>query len=194
MDPILQSIQDSGVAATIRGSVVLFPLIEAVHVIFLALVFGTIMIVDLRLLGLASRERSFTRLSRELLRLTWLGFAGAVITGALMFSADPISYAANTAFLIKLFLLVLAGANMAVFHVLALRTVGDWDALHPTPGRARLAGAISLVLWIGIVFAGRAIGFTISGSSAEREPAAEEQMNFDEFLSGAPAASLPPPE
>ncbi len=191
---ILESIRASGLATAIRDSIYWFPLIEAAHVIALSLVFGTILIVDLRLLGVASRERSFRRLSSELLRWTWFGFALAVLTGGLMFITEAVVYAANLPFQLKMLLLLLAGANMLAFQFLALKSVDTWDASPSTPGRARLAGALSILFWIGVVVAGRAIGFTTSGSGAEREiepPPAD--MNFDDFLSGDPGSPPPPP-
>lgn len=191
---ILESIRASGLATTIRDSIYWFPLIEATHVIALTLVFGTILIVDLRLLGVASRERSFRQLSSELLRWTWIAFALAVVTGGLMFITEAVVYAGNLAFQLKMLLLALAGANMAAFQILTLKTVDAWDASLATPGRARLAGALSILFWIGVVVAGRAIGFTTSGSGAEREIAPPPaDMNFDDFLSGDPASAPPPP-
>src|SRR5688500_17782617 len=118
--PIFQAIRASGPAAAIRDSIYWFPLIEAAHVIALSLVFGTILIVDLRLVGIAWRERPFSRLSSELLRWTWIAFAAAVLTGGLMFISEAVSYATNTAFQIKVVLLILAGLNMLAFHFLTL--------------------------------------------------------------------------
>ena len=191
---VLESIRASGLATAIRESIYWFPLIEAAHVIGLTLVFGTILIVDLRLLGVASRDQSFRRLSSELLRWTWIAFVLALLTGGLMFITEAVVYAGNLSFQLKMLLLALAGLNMLAFQLLTLKTVDSWDASPSTPGRARLAGALSILFWIGVVVAGRAIGFTTSGSGAEREiepPPAD--MNFDDFLSGDPASAPPPP-
>lgn len=133
-----------------------FPALESLHVIALTLVVGSIGVVDLRLLGLASRERDTAGLIRAILPVTWLAFAGATITGALLFTANPISYAANFYFLAKLGLLVLAGANMALFHLFAHRYLATPGALAP-----KVSGAVSLALWVAIVTFGRWIGFTL---------------------------------
>ena len=117
--PWLKSLEDSGLATGIRNSAYWFPCLEALHVMSLSLVLGTITVVDLRMLGLTSKGRSAERVSAELLRWTWGGFALAVLTGFVMFTTNARVYAHNTAFQIKLVLLALAGLNMLVFHLTA---------------------------------------------------------------------------
>jgi hypothetical protein len=186
--PTLEAIQTSGIALGIRDSLYWFPTLEAVHVIALSIVFGTIMIVDLRVLGVASTKRIFRRVSGDALKWTWLAFAVAVITGALMFTSNAIVYFDNTAFRIKMVLIVLAGLNMLAFHV----TEGDSDAWHrhaPAPAFAKFCAIASLVLWIGVIGAGRTIGFTIRGAAAKEAPPPPD-IDFDNFLA---SASEPPP-
>ena len=84
-----------------------FPWVESTHVLFMAVVAGTIFLVDTRLLGLTSRNLRFTYLSDHLLPWTWTAFVGAAITGSLMFMAGASHYASNLPFLIKMCLLVL---------------------------------------------------------------------------------------
>ncbi len=123
----LESLEDSDLAVSLRGSLYYFPFLESIHVMALGVVFGTILIVDLRALGIASTNRSFARMSTELLRITWGAFALAALTGSLMFVTNARVYAHNTAFQIKMALLTLAGLNMAIFHLTAGRTVTSWD-------------------------------------------------------------------
>lgn len=136
-----------------------FPYVESAHVVFLALVAGSIFLVDARLVGLASRHLPFTYLSQRLLPWTWWAFAGAVITGVLMFMPSASRYLENTPFLIKMGLLVVAGLNMAFFQYVTFRNVKDWDNGLPVPA-ARAAGVISMLVWIGVIAFGRWIGFT----------------------------------
>ncbi|MGZ3274308.1 MAG: DUF6644 family protein [Caulobacteraceae bacterium] len=138
----------------------MFPLLETVHVFSLIAVLGTIALVDCRLVGLASRSHSVTALSRQALPWTWGGFVLAVASGALMTAGQAGEYITNPAFQLKLLLIVLAGLNMAAFHLIPWRTVGSWDAGAPPPVSARLAGALSLALWIGVIACGRWIAFT----------------------------------
>jgi hypothetical protein len=185
----LKSLEDSGAATGIRKSLYFFPFLESIHVMALALVFGTILTVDLRALGLASRSRSFVRMSSELLPITWGAFVVSVLTGSLMFITNARVYAHNTPFRIKMVLLALAGLNMAVFHLTAGRTMMSWDKERSAPSIGRLTAALSLALWIGVITAGRVIGFTTTGQQAKEAP--PPTMNFDDFL-GAPGGAPPP--
>lgn len=135
-----------------------FPWVESAHVVFLAVVVGSILLVDARLMGFASRHLLFTQLSRRLLPWTWGAFVGAAITGLLMFIANATTYAGNTPFLIKMALLAGAGLNMLFFHLVTYRDVTKWDDGKPAPA-ARAAGIVSSLLWVGIVACGRWIGF-----------------------------------
>jgi hypothetical protein len=143
-----------------RTSVKAMPIVESIHVLAAATVFGTIFIVDLRLLGLPDTRRPFTRVSHEMLRLTWTAFCIAVIAGLLMFSANAHTYFGNTAFRLKMLALLGAGVNMAIFQGITFRSVGTWDKDAPPPLAGRLAGAISILLWVTIIFLARWIGFT----------------------------------
>ena len=135
-----------------------FPWVESAHVVCLALVAGTILTVDARLIGLASRQLRFTYLSEQLLPWTWGAFIGAAITGGLLFMANATSYIGNTPFLIKMCLLLLAGVNMLYFQFVTFRTVQTWDSGTPIPA-ARAAGVVSVLLWCGVIGFGRWIGF-----------------------------------
>ena len=95
---LLASLEASRPAVSIRDSLYLFPLIESLHVFGLAMVFGTIMIIDLRLLGIASTRRPFTMMASDILKWTWLAFALTATTGALMFITNAGVYYHNALF------------------------------------------------------------------------------------------------
>ena len=159
VEEALTWLQDLNFPTEIRESVWLFPTIETVHVLALVLVVGSIMTVDLRLLGLASRERPFSELAGEMLPWTWVAFTVAASAGLLMFSSKALTYYGNIPFRIKMCCLLLAGINMALFHWLGTRHLKTWDRKQP-PALAKLAGGASLLLWTTIVAAGRWVGFT----------------------------------
>src|SRR6185312_6858241 len=188
--PWLKSLEDSGVATTIRNSSYLFPSLEAVHVMALGLMLGTITVVDLRLLGVASKGRSAERVSDEVLRWTWAAFGLVVLTGFTMFTTNARVYVHNTAFLIKLCLLAAAGINMLTFHLTAARSMGRWDR-QAAPPIGKAAAVLSLVLWVAVVFAGRVVGFTTTGMQAKEAAPPPPTTNFDDFLTGG-ASSAPP--
>ena len=102
-----------------------------------------------------------TQLSHDTLRWTWIGFILAAITGTLLFVSKAHIYAREPWFIGKLVLIALAGVNMAVFHVLTWKSVKDWDSVRSAPLAAKIAGGLSLLCWILVIFFGRWIGFTL---------------------------------
>jgi hypothetical protein len=162
IDSLLQSVQDTSIASAIREGDSLFPWIECVHVLALTLVIGSIAIVDLRLLGVRSRDRAVLETTAEVLPITWTAFVFAVLSGALMFASNAVAYAHNAFFQTKMCLLVLAGLNMLGYHMVVGRNASSWQNAATTPLKARIVGGASLALWIAIAACGRWIGFTIN--------------------------------
>jgi len=192
LQALLKSLEETGVAKGIRDSLFWFPVLEAVHVMGLALVFGSILVIDLRALGFASANRPFAKMSEDILKWTWAAFVVTAITGVLMFVTNARVYAENTFFLIKMVLLALAGANMLAFQFTAGRTAHQWGEGPTAPPIGKLAAALSLVLWISIIFMGRAIGFTTTGKAVEAAPP-PASVDFDDFLGGGGDAPPAPP-
>ena len=161
IEAALQSLQNSNIGTAIRENEILFPWIESIHVLAIVLVVGTISIVDLRLIGVASLDRAVSRLMRDVLPYTWSAFVVAAISGVLLFTSNATTYAHNFFFLGKMALLVLAGLNMALFHISGIRGIEGWGPTRNTPLAAKMAGAISLSVWVFVIFFGRWIGFTL---------------------------------
>jgi hypothetical protein len=123
-------------------------------------VVGSILWVDLRLLGVAAKRYPVRGYMGELLRWNWVAFVIALVSGVGMFITRAQGYAVNRAFQIKLVLLVLAALNMLLFHFWVQRDIERWNTTSPSSA-AKLAGATSLMLWIGITLAGRWTGHLI---------------------------------
>lgn len=138
-----------------------FPFLESIHVIAAAMVVGSILMVDLRLLGLAATRYPITTLSNELVPWSWGAFVIATITGLGMFITRAASHVVNPAFQWKIVLLVLAGANMAYFHFCVYKHVAQWDTAVTTPTQLKLIGSMSLFLWAGVMLAGRWVGHIV---------------------------------
>jgi hypothetical protein len=155
-------VENGAMGTAIRESSWLFPTIETVHVIAIVTVVGTITMLDLRLLGLASRTRSVTDVMSEILPWTWSSFVIAAISGSLLFSSKALEYYKDGPFRAKMLLLVVAGINMGIFERLTKKRIADWDEEQSTPWAAKIAGGTSLLLWVAIVACGRWIGFTTS--------------------------------
>ena len=156
---ICQWINDTRIATEIRESDLVFPIVETVHVLGIALLAGTVAIVDLRLLGLVLKRERISQIAGQVLPLTWAGFVAMFVSGGLLFLAEATKSYGNPAFRVKMLLLLIAGLNPLVFHTTIYRTVSAWDDARITPWRARLAAALSLTLWSGIIIAGRAIAY-----------------------------------
>jgi hypothetical protein len=153
--------ENSSVADSIRENDNLFPLIESIHVLAISLVVGSILAVDLRLLGLAWTTRPVSRVTRGILPLTWCAFVIAVMSGGLLLISNATKYLANDYFVAKMILIAIAGVNMLAFHFIGARNQPHWDNEVRPPLAARFAGWLSILLWIAVVTCGRWIGFTM---------------------------------
>jgi hypothetical protein len=158
---LIAVLENSALADNIRENDVLFPLIESVHVLAICLVVGSILAVDLRLLGLAWIHRSVSSVTRGVLPLTWAAFVGAVGSGGLLFMSNATKYLGNGFFVAKMILIGLAGLNMAMFHLISAKDLPRWENETRPPLPARLAGGLSILLWVTVVACGRWIGFTM---------------------------------
>lgn len=146
-------------AIAIAESTWLFPIVETTHVLAVCLVVGSVAMMDLRLLGVGSKNRAASEVIASSLPWTWSAFAVAFVMGSLMFSSKAATYYVNLPFRIKMVCMALAAANMLIFHLFTARGMAAWDRGTPPPA-ARVAAACSLTLWIVIVATGRWIGFT----------------------------------
>ena len=132
-----------------------FPLLESIHVVGFALLFGAILMVDLRWLGVAGKRYDASVIDKELTPWAWAAFVVSLITGLGLFMTRATHYAANPAFQAKFALLVLAGVNVLVFQFMGRRGAPTADRSSMA---ARVAGALSLLLWISALLAGRWVG------------------------------------
>ena len=174
----LASLEGTSLAGRIRDSLYLFPMLESFHVIGLTMVFGTIAIIDLRLLGIASTRRPFTRIASDILKWTWAAFALTLFTGLLMFITNAGVYYNNFYFRSKMVMLVFAGINMLLFELTAGRSVHRWDKDESAPLSGKTVAVLSLVVWITVIFLGRWIGFTTS--RAQFKPS--NDINIEDLL------------
>ncbi|HEX3993874.1 MAG TPA: DUF6644 family protein [Acetobacteraceae bacterium] len=160
LQPLWDKIELSPIGDFVASSSWAFPTIETLHVISIVTVFGTVAMMDMRLIGLVSRDSRVTELSRDNLTWTWGAFLLAAITGTLLWMSKAHVYMKEPWFYAKMILIGVAGVNMAIFHAVTWRTIGQWDA-GPPPKAARIAGFTSLALWVVVVACARMIGFTL---------------------------------
>jgi hypothetical protein len=146
-------------SVALHESVYMYPIVESVHVWALCVFLGMAITLDFRLVGLILRDVPVSQVARRLLPWTVAGFAVMIVSGALLFFAIPVRTYQNIFFRAKVVMLILAGINAWVFHATIWRRVASWDLDPVLPRGARVAGLASLVLWAGIVFAGRMIAY-----------------------------------
>jgi uncharacterized protein DUF6644 len=144
---------------TLLGSLHFWSILEGTHLLTLMLFVGTILVVDLRLMGVIFRRTPVSVISTAILPLTVFGFAFMLLTGLTLMFSKPLFYYHNIWFRIKMLLLVLAMINVWVFHSRIQKSQGAWDAAPVPPGKVRAAAAISLVSWIAMISCGRFIAY-----------------------------------
>jgi hypothetical protein len=161
LDALVAAMAGWPLSGALRKSQWVYPLVNTGHVLGLALLVGAITTLDVRLLG-AGRTVALVPAAQLLMRVARVGFVLAVAMGALLFIARPADYAFNSLFQIKLLLISVALLNMYSLHRSkpwrALMAGGD-AAVGPVHPRIRLAAMVSMLAWLGVVLAGRLIGY-----------------------------------
>ena len=158
-------------SVALHESLYMYPLIESTHVLSLTLFVGLAVILDLRLLGLVLRRVPVSELLNRVLPWTKAGLVVMMATGVLLFYAIPVRNYQNIFFRVKIILLILAGLNVWWFHSRVEKSVAEWDLADVAPRAARVAAVASLVLWAGIVVAGRMIAYNWFDCDIQPQPA-----------------------
>ena len=134
-----------------------YPLIETSHVACIVVFAGLVIMMDLRLVGLAFTNAPLAQIQRRLFPWQMASFVPSTATGILLFCVDPLRYYRNVLFLAKLVFLALAGLNALAFHLKTHRRTEGWDGDPEIIATARLAGAASLLLWSVTIVSSRLI-------------------------------------
>jgi hypothetical protein len=152
------ALEASAVGAALRESAWLYSTVEIAHLLGVALLFGSVAVLDFRLLGVWKRA-PVKPLAAQVLPWSAASFLILVPTGFLMFVAHASDYIASGLFALKMCLIMAAGVNAAAFHAITFRTVDVWDSEEmrklPPPISARLAGLLSLAIWASVIACGR---------------------------------------
>ncbi|MBV9743706.1 MAG: hypothetical protein JO099_08075 [Acidobacteriia bacterium] len=154
-----QWVQSTELFTAIRESWYVYPAIMSSHLAGISLFGGMVLVVDLRLLGLAMRKRPVADVMRPLRRLKWIGFAIVATCGILMLGSKAEEYYYNAFFRAKMAVLALIFAHGLFFRGSVYGKVAEFDKTGKIPGRAKLAASLSLILWTCMVICGRGIGY-----------------------------------
>jgi hypothetical protein len=139
----------------LRESTYGFIFLLTLHVVSLCLFAGLVVMMDLRLVGIGNRHAPVAQIQERLFPWQMLGFVVSSVTGCLLFYSQPMRYYGKAFFWAKMAFIGLAGLNALVFHLTTYRSVAVWDAAARPPARAKVAGALGLLLWAGVVAFGR---------------------------------------
>ena len=143
----------------LRESQYVFPWMFVAHIISMCLFAGTILMMDLRLLGIGNMQTPFSQVQRRLLPWQMGGMMLSAISGLILVFANPMNYFANVIFWTKMLAMGIAGLNALAFHFITEYSLVDWDANVTPPFGAKLAGALSILLWANVIVSGRLIPY-----------------------------------
>lgn len=138
-----------------------FPLINSLHVLAVCFMLGTLLMLDLRVAGLAALKYTIDDLCRDFLPWVWSSFLIACITGAALFITRASAHMLNPAFQWKIILMALAALNMGMFHFQSLKYRKAALDSRALPGMLKWSGMVSLLLWAGVTLAGRWVGHIV---------------------------------
>ena len=149
---LFQLLDHTALGEALRNNRVLFPLISSIHLLGLALLLGTILVVDVGLLGAGMRSQPVSRVATQLKPLTWTGLAVMLITGPMLLTGEAIRMYCNWLFWIKLGFVALA---ISFYFTVRRNAIADGSSLSPT--KAKSVGIVSLALWVCAVVAAKSI-------------------------------------
>lgn len=161
MHELLVWLEGSTLGSLARESLYGFQIFVGIHILGLIFSAGTLLWVDLRMIGLCLSDYRLSDVYRALSKWFSIGFAVMFLSGFAIFSGFATSAVDNTAFRIKIALIVLAGINATVFHFLVKRMPDDADAAARPPGAVRFAGLASLAFWGSVILCGRMMSYTL---------------------------------
>jgi len=152
-------LQDTTIGTQLRESVWVFPILEGTHLLTITVSVGTLLIMDLRLAGLLFTRQRVSEVTLAVMPLSIFGFVVMFITGAFLFLCQAVKAYSSVYFKLKILFLLLAGLNALVFELTMRRKVHEWDCDAVPPLRARLAGFSGMILWAGVIAAGRTMAY-----------------------------------
>jgi Family of unknown function (DUF6644) len=158
---LIQWMQNSDIGIGIRESIWLFPVVEATHVLTLALSVGVLIWFDLRLMGWGMKHQPISQVHRQVMPYAFVGFVIMFVTGVLLFWSEAQKCYLSGFFRAKVLFLVLAALNAGYFELSTKKTIEDWDKYPVPPTKARMAGLVSIISWAAVIIAGRATAYNL---------------------------------
>lgn len=161
MLPLFHWIQNTAWATSLRQADLLFPLIEGSHILALSFSVGLILMLDLRLLGIAFRGEPVSRIMQQVMPWALPGFGVMFLTGLLLFLAQAESVYGNSYFRVKVLMLALLGLNAGFYQYKYYPQMREWDSAPAAPAGPKVVAAISLALWMAVIVCGRLTAYEL---------------------------------
>jgi hypothetical protein len=146
----------------LRESQYMMPWVFVLHVVSMCMFAGTILMMDLRLLGVGHMQTPFSQVQRRLFPWQMFAMVFSSVTGLALVWGNPLNYVTNIIFWVKMGAMGIAGINALAFHFITEYTLIDWDSGETPPSAAKLAGALSIVLWANVIVSGRLIPYALT--------------------------------
>ena len=158
---IIEWMQNSDIGTGIRESIWTFPIVEATHVLALAISVGVLIWFDLRLLGWGMKHTPVSTIHKQIMPYAVFGFIVMTITGIALFWSEPVKCYLSGFFRAKVVFLFLAAINAVIFEFHSKKSIEDWDKYPIPPLKARMAGLVSIISWAAVIIAGRATAYNL---------------------------------
>ena len=158
--PVLDWLQNTGWATSLKESTLVFPLVEGSHLLALSFSVGMVMVFDLRLLRVCLRNKPAALVMRELMPWSLTGFPVMLGTGFALFASQAVSAWSIPFFRVKMILLALSGLNALYYQLRYYPRMAEWDR-DGTPAGVRAIAILSLIFWIGVIACGRTMAYEL---------------------------------
>jgi len=159
MQAFAESLSVTPLSFFIQQELWVIPWLQIVHIVALALVFGSVFMIDARILGLTGRSQTMTQTARRFIPWVWIGTVVLAISGSLLIIGEPVRSLLNPFFWIKMTLLAIALISTAAFQTSLNRNPAFWEEDHAWRGYIRILAVVALLVWCGIIVAGRFIAY-----------------------------------
>lgn len=160
LQPLAERIAGSALSDYLQQQLWIVPVSQSIHIISVAIVFGSAVVINLRLLGVSSTGRSISQLVQTLVPWMYRGCAALLLTGTLQTIIEPVRQFVTPQFWWKMLMIVVVLTMTVVFARTVRRNAAAWDDPQTRPGAGKAFALLSLALWTGIVICGRLIGYT----------------------------------
>jgi hypothetical protein len=162
LDAFCDRLSETAVSQAIQTTEWVIPAVQTVHILAVAAVVSSILLVNLRFIGLRGRNQSIAAVTARYVPIVWYGLPILLATGATLIIAEPSRSLQNPVFVVKMALVLLAAGATLAYQIPLRRDPGFWDCSSSRRRLARLLACLSMPLWVAIVFAGRWIAYVQS--------------------------------